>query len=186
MVNTLAQTGVANAAFLENIYACRVMVLYEDAAAHERAMEVCARLSGQFNGELSFAFASCSFPGLSDPAIARESLDAAALADVLLFSTRGAVPQPTRQWLENCIARRNGREGALALLLNEPPDPATSLGAVLSWFEHAAARSKMDFLPLLPKPAQELFNEIASDEVVVAPSLPPMLDAPRSHWGLNE
>ena len=46
---------------------CRVVVVYEDGSARDRAMELAARMEDQIGNELSFVFNSWNFKELADP-----------------------------------------------------------------------------------------------------------------------
>jgi hypothetical protein len=170
---------------LESTDPCQILVLYEDAVAHDVAMEVCARLLAHFESELAFAFSFWKFKDLDDPVSAHWAAKAVARADVMLFSLPGHDLSPdTMNWLELCVQARTKPEGALAVMVTEHHGMDLVIEALLSRLQFAAQRLRMDFLPLLPPDAVARFE---------TPANPPLawLDENRenagsSHWGLNE
>jgi hypothetical protein len=178
----------ANTAGVDAGEACQMVVVYEDLAAHERAMEMGGRLTAQFGDEPAFAFSSWNFKDLADPAFAAQSVETAARADVIIISTHGnELPSAVGAWLESCARARIGTEGALALLLAEPFSLSAGSGAVVTRLEHTARRLGMDYLPLLPEPAEQLIKSLQAQASLLASSANETLDLPGSdHWGLNE
>jgi hypothetical protein len=180
------QTATAAAAGEGN--ACQMVVVYEDVAAHDRAMEMGSRLATQFGDEPAFIFSSWNFKELAEPAFARKAVEAAAGADVILISTHGNdLPWAVGAWLESCVGARPKAEGALVLLLAEPFSLSTSSGTLVAKLEHTAVRLQMDFLPLMPQPAEQMIKSLQEQASMIASSLKEVLDQPGSdHWGLNE
>lgn len=183
-MSSSAHNGIATTASVESESACRLLVIYEDDAAHERAMEAAQHLSLQFKDEVTFAVASCAFPDLARHDSAAGAFEAAALADVLVVATHGRLSAEAGDWLESSLARRKGREGALVLLLVEPVDPTAPILSLLARWNRAAANLKMDFLPLLPRSAEELLARMPSPSATLPQSRGH--EKPPSHWGLNE
>ena len=181
-MSKLAHAGVGNAPFVEPGYECRLLVLYADDAAHDRAMVTAQRLATQFKDELAFAIASSPFHNLTQSATAKDVADAAVVADVLLLATYGSLPPHVDEWLTACLARRSGREGAFALLLVEPVEVGAQILALLARCNHAAVTSKMDFLALLPRAIEEMLADPAPPALL----RPHPQHRPPSHWGLNE
>ena len=167
---------------------CRMVVVYEDGMAHDRAMELAGRLASQFGGEPAFAFDSWNFKDLAQPKLTLAAVEAAARADIILFTTHGNdLPSAVVAWLEYCAGARTRADGALALLLTEPFMLSASTGAVISRLQSAARLLRMDFLSLMPAPAAKIIKSLQK-----RPSLPPSafldkFDRPNcDHWGLNE
>src|SRR5687767_12150460 len=85
-------SALAKAGFRETIQfaetdICRVIVLVEDLQARNEAMEVCDRLVMQFAEELNFVFSCWEVEKLWEPATARQMLEDAVQADILLIAT---------------------------------------------------------------------------------------------------
>jgi hypothetical protein len=170
---------------LEGADPCQILVLYEDAAAHDVAMEVCGRVLAHFEAELAFAFSFWKFKDLDNPVSAHWAAKAVARADVILFSMPAHDLSPeTMNWLDMCVQARTKAEGALAVMVTEHHDMDLVVEALLSRLQFAAQRLRMDFLPLLPTVAGTRFGTSAElspawlDEV--------REEAGSSHWGLNE
>jgi hypothetical protein len=170
---------------LEGTNPCHFLVLYEDAVAHDLAMEVCGGVMARFGAELAFAFSFWKVKDLNDPVSAHWAAEAVARADIILFSLPAHDLTPeTSQWLDACVQTRTKAEGALALIVTEPPVTGLAVGALLSRLQFVAHRLRMDFLPLLP-PLPD-----TSIEASAAPwpaKLNEFQEEPGSnHWGLNE
>jgi len=166
---------------------CKVVVLCEDASTREKAVEVCEHLTAQFGDEMMFAV---SYWKLADLAAAtrHSAAKAAADSDIIVFFTHGDdLPPRVADWLDLCATHRIKREGAMGVLLVEPISPTASIGVLLSRLEVAAARLRVDFLPLLPAASGD-FSGLDDRAQAVTSLLREILDPPLppSHWGLNE
>jgi hypothetical protein len=170
---------------LEGADPCQILVLYEDAMAHDVAMEVCARLLAHFESELAFAFSFWKFKDLDNPVSAHWAAKAVARADIMLFSLPAHDLSPeTVNWLDMCVPARTKTEGALAVMVTEHHDMDLMVETLLSRLQFAAHRLRMDFLPLLPQVAGARFGTSAAP----APAWMDVVreEAGSSHWGLNE
>jgi hypothetical protein len=144
-------TSVQETLPLEGANPCQFLVLYEDAVAHDLAMEICGGVMARFEAELAFAFSFWKVKDLNDPVLAHWAMEAVARADIILFSLPAHDLTPeTSQWLDACVQARTKAEGALALIVTEPLVAGLAVGALLSRLQFAARRLQMDFLPLLP------------------------------------
>ena len=170
---------------LEGADPCQILVLYEDAVAHDVAMEVCGRVLAHFESELAFAFSCWKFKDLDNPVSAHWAAKAVARADIILFSLPGHDLSPeTLNWLETCVQARTKTEGALAVMITEPHDMDLVVEALLSRLQFAAHRLRMDFLPLLPPVAAARLGASAEPPPVWMNEV--REEAGSSHWGLNE
>ena len=170
---------------LEGANPCQFLVLYEDAVAHDLAMEVLGGVMARFAAELAFAFSFWKVKDLNDPVSAHWAAEAAARADIILFSLPAHDLTPeTSQWLDACIQARTKVEGALALIIAEAPSASLPVRTLLSRLQFVAHRLRMDFLPLLP-PSPDTSIEAAAAQW---PSgVNETQEEPGSnHWGLNE
>jgi len=157
---------------------CHLLVIYEDAATHNAAMEICGGLMNQFQEELAFAFSFWKFADLSDPAAAHWVAEATARADIILFSLQGHdVATETLGWVEPCIRARTKSDGALALIVPEPSGGGPVSDALLFRIHEIAERLRMDFLPLSARTP-------AASSIALFQQIPEELGS--SHWGLNE
>ena len=170
---------------LEGANPCQLLVLYEDAVAHDMAMAVCERLLTHFGAELAFAFSFWTFTDLATPASAHWAAEAVNRADVILLALLGRDPAPEAvNWLDACARLRTKSEGALAVLVTGPRNAGPAIDAMLSRTRFIAHRLHMDFFPLVP-PGLETRPETAP---VPLPVTPDQTREPsgRDHWGLNE
>ena len=178
-----AETSTVNAGGV-----CQTVVVYEDAQAQVRAMEMASRLVTQFGEEPAFAFSSWNFKQLAEPVIALKAAAAAAVADIILLSAHGNdLPPVVGVWLELCARARTKTEGVLALLLAEPFLLSASSGAVIARLQHAARLLRMDFLSLIPPPAEQIIKSFQERANLLVAAAMDILDRPScDHWGLNE
>jgi len=168
---------------------CRIVVVYEDLAAHHRAMELGTRLASGFRDEPAFIFRSWDFKDLGEPAASADAIEAAADADILLFSIHGNdMPWAVTRWVEACVQARGRRDGALAVLLAEPFCLSPSSGSMLIWLENAARRLSMDYVPLIPEPAEQMIKTLHARAQSVIAMLEDVLPGRPAfeNWGLNE
>ena len=123
-------------------------VFYENDAARELALQLCTSLTRKFARDLEFAFSWWRFKYLDEPSIAREALQAANGADMILVAVEGMgdVPAPVKAWFESCLAERKEAGGAL-VTIRRPADDRKS-----SWrsnsLQAVAERARLDYLPL--------------------------------------
>ena len=180
-----AATLVQETLSLEGANSCQFLVLYEDVAAHEIALEVCGRLMARFETELIFTFNFWKIKDLENSASAHWAAEAVARADIILFSLTGRdLPPEAAKWLDSCVQARTKAEGALALIITGLPGVGPAVEMLLSRMQFAAHRLRMDFLPRVPLPP---------GAGIRAPmdSSPALLNGDReesggTHWGLNE
>ena len=169
---------------LEGADPCQFLVLYEDAAAHDLAMEVCERLLAQLGKDLAFAFSFWTFKELEVPVSAHWAVEAVSRADVILLALRGREPAPPAvSWLDACARTRTKTDGALAMIVTGP-DGGPTVEALLTRMQFIARRLQMDFLPIV-------LSSLDPGMEARANPLPAMLERPLeeagfNHWGLNE
>ena len=170
---------------LEGASACHILVLYEDAAAHDLAMEVCGGVMARFEAELEFKFSFWKFKDLEDPASAHWATEAVSRADIILFSLPGHDLTPeTSRWLDGCVQTRTKAEGALAVIITDALSAGLAGGTLLSRLQSAAHRLRMDFLPLLPLLPDSGIEPSVTSWTAMLNNSP---EEPGSnHWGLNE
>jgi hypothetical protein len=167
---------------------CRVVVVYEDIAAHDRAMELAGRLDEEMGLDLPFTFDSWNFKDLGEPASAQAATEAAARADIILVSAHGNdLPSAVGHWLEHCAGERTSAEGALALFLAEPFMLSAASEAIIARLRYAASLLKMDFVSLIPRPAEQIIQSFKQRAGVISAAVREYPDRPGGgHWGLNE
>jgi len=129
-----------------------IVVLYDDAATRQRAMDVCDHLAQRFWSEVDLKFHWWRTDFLEDAGMAATAADNSCDADFILVSIvpdREISPE-VRQWFEAWITRREGREGALVDLtaaIGASPLATQRKGLFL---REAAHRAGMDYLAHFP------------------------------------
>jgi len=152
---------------------CEVAVVYDDIAARVRAMHVSENLASRFEGDLDFNFTWWNVRFLKDPQISRLAEDAAAEADLVLFSISQATePAPAlKAWIKRWLALRRSDEGALAVLLDQSIATKDQITPLESYLRTVAEGGHMDFLPRMTPQA---------------PARTVSVSHQNSHWGINE
>jgi hypothetical protein len=175
-----------------------VAVVYEDTGSRERALNLCHHLAQGFRAEIDFSFTWWRFRYLEDPDIAQAAAQAAAAADILLFSaTRHEdLPEEVRNWTELWVPLRTRGEGVLLVLTEDTEGVELSASPLFRFLRNLARRATMDCLPRLPDdpwtaPPVAIRNlqsradqgtRILDDILRHVPPTP----APPTHWGINE
>jgi hypothetical protein len=154
--------------------ACKILVLCDDATARTKAMEVFERVSAGLQSELTFDISSWDFVELEEKDSGRTAAEAAAGADIIMFSTHGTeLPDAVGRWLDGIQHSNERSAGALAFMPIDPNKPSTATGKILPQLTKAAQRLGMDFIPFT-----ETQKKIKSTERPIT--------GPYDHWGLNE
>jgi len=127
---------------------CSVVVLYEDVATRDAAVELCDTLTARFGAELEFEFTWWGFRYLAEEEIAKQAASAALAADLILVSVRKPedLPLEVKAWFERWLSDREPAEGALVVLQTEketPQQPGRD-----PYLQLVALRAKLDYLPL--------------------------------------
>jgi len=95
---------------------CQVLILSEDFAAYNRAVEVCRRIMDHLGKDLDFDFRCWNFVELADPNCAHNAAKYAAVAEIIMLSAQNTVlPQVLGDWLDALHVSRFRAEGALVL-----------------------------------------------------------------------
>ncbi len=172
----------------EASYSLNITAVYQDDLGREWGMEVlreAARLAGQDRVQHAWF----EIGTLASTVIRRKAAGAAAIADVIVMSVRGAdeVTPEFRAWVDAWMSRRKSRAGALvALLAVDEVKEASSL-PMMTYLEQVAQQAGLDFIPQQrQRPVPRI---ILANPVVVPAALP--LPNDRSlytfrHYGLNE
>lgn len=146
---------------LEAKTACSVVVVYEDAAAREQAVDFCDQLVKRFWARIEMEVNWWPFDLLRNEPTAVAAAEKAARADlVVLCSPRQEdFPAWVKGWIERWLIRRGEREGILAGLVD--PDVALSNAEAPKhqYLRQAAHRGAMDYLTRLPQSISRLIPE---------------------------
>jgi len=197
-MRTARETFTDNQAQPTNDDPWSVTVVYEDTGARERALSLCHHLVQGFRTEIDFDFNWWRFRYLEDSDIAQAAAQAAAQADILLFSatSRDDLPEEVRNWTELWVPLRSPGDGVVLVLTEDAESAELSTSPLYLFLRNLARRASMDCLPRLDdEPWQAPFpgirniqNRAAQGTRILDDILrrtPPSL-APPSHWGINE
>ncbi len=130
-----------------------VLVLYENPAARERAVQCCEQLVGASELVPRPVVGWYSFEDLVVPANADAVILAAVPVDLVAFavSSLGDFPDEIKVWMEHWLARRGDREGVLVGLILEDGGSSSGVACFKEiYLRHLAHRAGMDYLSHLP------------------------------------
>ena len=130
-----------------------VVVVYEDAAARERAVGFCDRLVDRFWAKCDFEVGWWAFTMLEETSSAKEAALKASCADLILFAAtpEGDFPLALKAWIETWLNKRGDREGMLVGLMDSLADPAGREGQKHHCLRNAAHHGAMDYLTHVPQ-----------------------------------
>jgi hypothetical protein len=133
------------------------VILYEDRASRERALEFWQRLSQQQEANEELLVDMISFAQLSRADEARRTAPKAASADFVVFAVTadGDVPDEIRSWIESWLGMRDAREGAMVGLVEGDRSVGSTAGSKEIYFRHIAHRAGMDYLSQSPPAASK-------------------------------
>jgi len=146
---------------LEAKTAWSVVVVYEDTAAREQAVDFCDQLVKRFWARFEFDVNWWSFGLLQNEPTAVAAAEKAAQADLIILCSlrQEDFPAPVKGWIERWLHRRGDREGILAGLV----DPGVGLNDRQAQKHHylrqIAHRGSMDYLTQLPQNISRLVPE---------------------------
>ena len=137
---------------LDSKAAWSIVVVYEDPAARERAVIYCDQLVRRFWERFEFEVSWWSFDMLGQTLAAKEAIENAARANLIVISSspEGDFPAPIRGWIEDWLKMRGEREGMLTGLIAPSADPSGWEGQKHNYLRQAAHRGAMDYLMQVP------------------------------------
>ncbi len=146
---------------LEARTAWSVVVVYEDAAAREQAVDFCDQLVKRFWVRFEMDVNWWSFDLLRNEMTAEAAAEKAAHADlVVLCSPRQEdFPAWVKGWIESWLIRRADREGILAGLLDPGVASSNPEAPKHHYLRQVAHRGAMDYLTRLPQSISRLIPE---------------------------
>ena len=129
-----------------------MVAAYEDAAARERAVGFCDQLVGRFWTQVEFDVSWWSFVSLEEVNGAREAVQKAAQAEVIVVSAapEGDLPAAVKAWIEAWLGLRGEREGVLAGLTGSVDAPHVEEGPKHLYLRRAAHLAGLDYLTQVP------------------------------------
>jgi hypothetical protein len=153
--------NIEHDARLEAKTAWSVVVVYEDAAAREQAVDFCDQLVSRFWARFEFDVNWWSFGLLQNEQTGLAALEKAAQADlVILCSLRQEdFPAWVKGWIESWLQRRGDREGILAGLVDAGVGSNDREARKHHYLRQIAHRGAMDYLTQLPQNISRLIPE---------------------------
>jgi hypothetical protein len=129
-----------------------VVVVYQDGAARERAVDFCDQLVARFWSRFAFDVSWWSFDQLEELIAAGEAKQKATGAELIVFSStlEGEPPLHVKAWLEGTLGQRKEREGVLVGIMDAPPVPPVAEAPKHRYLRTAAHQAAMDYLTQLP------------------------------------
>lgn len=127
---------------------CSVVLICEDAVAHDRARALCDNLARQFWGNVEFDCKGWLFSTLKSAESAFEAAAAAATAGLVVFAiqSEGDLPEHIQSWVESWVGRRSECEGALISLVGPAGTPQAAVTPKQMYLRQVARRARMDFM----------------------------------------
>lgn len=129
-----------------------VVVLYDDTATRQRAMEVCDLLARRFWSEVELKFHWWRTDFLEDAGMAATAADNSRNADfvVVCVVPDGDLSPEVKRWFEAWTTRREGREGALIDLIAGSGTSSLAAHHKKLFLREVAHRAGMDYLTSFP------------------------------------
>ena len=169
-----------------------VVVAFDSAAALNQAKQLCSHLLDQLNHADDFQCSWCRFDQLPDERFAREAVEVAAAADLIVVATARAsdLPPWVTAWLEKSLATRTNRDAALAVLIGSPTGCLPPDSTAYAYLQAAAGRGGLAFFAsgfASPQPAS-LLTDLNKRASALTPCLQSILNRPVGipRWGINE
>src|SRR5216117_1749369 len=123
-MNSLSTKPTVSDSLVEKGDLFSAVVLYEDVATRQRAMQICDRLVQKFWADVEFDFSWWRFDFLRDREIFRAAADAAAHSDLILISAHAGrqLPALVQDWIETWLGKRERGKGVLAAMIGIDDD----------------------------------------------------------------
>jgi hypothetical protein len=170
------------------------VVLYEDHATRDRAMDVCDRLVHKFWADVEFEFSWWRFDFLGDAALAGDAVRLAARSELILLAAHAGreLPPPVKSWIEGWLPIREPGFGVLVAMIGTEADRLKGLSPIHVYLREAAQEANMDYLPQVidgpPGKFDASIETISKRAEKVTTLLDNILHRPPSpmRWGINE
>jgi len=173
---------------------CTVVVVYQDGATRQRAMDACDFLMEKLWSEVEFNFHWWRTDFLEQPAMAQTAAEEAAGADFLIVCSNSEYPlsPALKRWFESWVEMRQGRDGALLDLMESGVAEAATSHATGTFLRGIARRATLDYfttaqetlmgtLPASYEEVDQRASQMSSvlDDILNQPPRPPS-------FGLND
>ncbi len=193
-MNTLLAKPLASDPLIKKGDLFSAVVLYEDHATRDRAMEICDRLVHKFWADVEFEFNWWRFDFLNDSTLAGDAVRLAARSELILLAAHAGreLPPPVTRWIESWLPIREPGFGVLVAMIGTEADQLKGLSPIHVYLREAAQRANMDYLPqVIDAPLGKLdasIETISNRAEKVTSLLDNILHRPPSpmRWGINE
>ena len=170
------------------------VVLYEDHATRDRAMEVCDRLVHKFWADVEFEFNWWRFDFLNDSALASEAVQLAARSELILLAAHAGreLPPQVKSWINGWLPIREPGIGVLVAMVGTEADQLKGLSPIHVYLRETAQQANMDYLPqVIDGPLGKFeasIETISKRAEKVTTLLDNILHRPPTplRWGINE
>lgn len=131
----------------------QVLVVYEDTRTREETVHVCDLLVERSWSRCRFDINWCSFSMLQESLPAREAIEKAIPADLVIFALKpeGEIPERVKVWIESWLELRGKREGRLVGLRDPGPGLSARTPEKYLYLRNVAHRAGMDYLTHVPE-----------------------------------
>lgn len=129
-------------------YLLNIAGVYEDDVTRNWALDSCRR-AAQLAGEERIQDTWYSADSLKDPGTLTEAVRAALVADVIVISIYAVeeLPLDLQVWIDNWLARRLSRAGALAAVIGVAEPLGSGFVRTRGYLEEVARKAELDFIP---------------------------------------
>jgi len=169
-----------------------VVVAFDGAAALNHAKRLCSHQFDQLNNTVDVQCSWCQFDQLPDERFAREAVEVAATADLIVVASAWACDPPpaVKAWLEKSLTSRTDCDAALAALIGSPTGCLPTYSMAYAYLQAAAGRNGLAFFAtgfVAPQPTSPL-TDLNGRASALTPCLQAILDRPVGipRWGINE
>jgi len=169
-----------------------VVIAYDGEAAMQQAKRLCSQLLDQSHHVVDLQCSWCQFDQLPDERFAREAVEVAAGADLIIVASASAgdPPPAIKAWLEKSLAARTNLEPALSALIGSPTGCLPSYSLMYGYLQTAAGGNGVAFFAtgfVAPRTASPL-TELDKRAAALTPCLQAILNRPIGipRWGINE
>ncbi len=171
----------------------RVVVVYEDHPARDRARDLCSRLTGPRSNDLEVQASWWQFALLGRSALRELAVQETVVADIVFFALGPApsLPAEVKQFNEEWAAKRTDPEGLLAVLA--PSElPSNHAAPLHHYFYNLAKRARVDYLSSFNTFRDgPILDEHAADSHELSLLTPLLVEAYREdsldpRWGISE
>jgi hypothetical protein len=142
-----------------------VLVVYETPAVRELAVRFCDQLSERHRSRARLEITWWSFAFLNQPVMATDAGRRALEAELVVFAmlAAGDFPGEIKLWIEQWLARRHEREGAMIGLTERESRPGEIASLKEIYLRHVAHSAGMDYLShASPTAARAIPNSLDS------------------------